>query len=602
MAQYARPSSDDSVGLWYESTGDTQTNIYVDISEETRDDNDYIYSQSNQATACQIQCSSVTDPAVHTGHVVRYTYMRTNSGKNLTLVVTLYSGATQIAQWSHVNPTTSFSLAQQTLSEAQAGNITNYADLSLHFNVTVNAGGGNQALVSWAEIEVPGGSTTEYADLTIARYGAVAGVGGASGYGSSSFNRVPAISKSGFAQAGAVASADRILELASSKRQIVRVNASFGRGALFSDGGYGQATSNMLFGRILDMSSYALGSAIASLVEDRVAQMALSGRSSAVGSVTESKSLEVDTDGNVVFLASVAFARALLVANGSSALAKAGLPIARSTAVSESAEAIARAAVLYSILRELSAEGDIGIDVSVTFGASKGASFGGVAAALSALGLTRGLAVSQEAGALVYGILSYALARGVSTSSRFTVSGSLQLALDRALTPSADAAAFADWYSNYLQGIDSSGAAVSSSNVNVALALALAVASGGSVTVTLSVGRSSAASVSATGAASVTVTLPIMLDSAIARSLTMAGSVDISARRIVGLVSSAVSSAGLSLAVLRAMEASGSETQLWVASLLRTYVVPPESRVFVVEPENRTYSVRPETRVHQVEV
>lgn len=156
MTQYSRPISDLTTGVWSPSTG---TALWSVLDESTRSDTDYISSAANQLTACQVGLSPVNTPLVDTGHIVRYTYLRTITNKNYTLVVTLYCGATSIASWTHANPSTSFTLAQQTLSEAQAANITDYTDLRLTFSVTVAAGGGGSMRVSWAEIEVPDGIT-----------------------------------------------------------------------------------------------------------------------------------------------------------------------------------------------------------------------------------------------------------------------------------------------------------------------------------------------------------------------------------------------------------------------------------------------------------
>lgn len=172
MANYARPVSPDiTTGLWYPSAG---TYLYEPIDEETRADGDYIYSQANQETLCEVTLSSLTDPESSSGHIVRYTYMRTSGSKNLTLVVRLMQSTTTIASWSHVNPPTGFTLAQQTLTSGQADAITDYTDLSLQFEVTVNAGGGNTAQVSWAEFEVPGATVVTGTAAITAKAGVTA--------------------------------------------------------------------------------------------------------------------------------------------------------------------------------------------------------------------------------------------------------------------------------------------------------------------------------------------------------------------------------------------------------------------------------------------
>ena len=170
MSQYARPSSATPQN-WYESVGLSQTNIYTAIDEEIRADGDHIYSTpdgSADTNPCVIGLSSVDDPGVHTGHVLRYTYLRSKTNKNLTLVVRLVdSSYGVIASWTHTNPSDVYTLAQQTLTETQAGNITSYSDLSVQFEVTVNQNGGGHAQVSWLELQVPGG-TTQNGEIALA--------------------------------------------------------------------------------------------------------------------------------------------------------------------------------------------------------------------------------------------------------------------------------------------------------------------------------------------------------------------------------------------------------------------------------------------------
>jgi hypothetical protein len=72
-----------------------------------------------------------------------------------------------VASWTHANPSDVFALAQNTLTETQAGNITSYTDLSLEFEVTVNQGGGGHAEVTWAELEVPSIAQTHNGEISL---------------------------------------------------------------------------------------------------------------------------------------------------------------------------------------------------------------------------------------------------------------------------------------------------------------------------------------------------------------------------------------------------------------------------------------------------
>jgi hypothetical protein len=164
MAQYARPNSDINVGGtsgWYESAGATQTNIYTAIDETSDATSDYIYSSANQLSDGTLGLSTVTDPEKSTGHILRYTYLRTVTNKNYTIEVSLYDGTSLIAgPYQHVNPPNTYSTAAQTLDSTQADAISDYSNLAIRYQVNVAAGGGGSIQSSWAELEVPDPSQT----------------------------------------------------------------------------------------------------------------------------------------------------------------------------------------------------------------------------------------------------------------------------------------------------------------------------------------------------------------------------------------------------------------------------------------------------------
>jgi hypothetical protein len=184
MAQYGRPSADTYILYWNGSSGG---NIYADIDEETRSDSDYGYSQANMTGAVYVtKLSSLSDPQSSIGHIFRYTYRRSATNKNGTLVVELRQGyaseaspGTLLRTDTYTNPGSTFTAASITLSSSEADAITDYSDLYVRFNVTVNAGGGLTLQSSWAELEVPdaqgGGTTEESASAAI--YKSVAATG-----------------------------------------------------------------------------------------------------------------------------------------------------------------------------------------------------------------------------------------------------------------------------------------------------------------------------------------------------------------------------------------------------------------------------------------
>lgn len=147
MAQYLRPNGNITQGLWYGSVN--TNNPSLDIDEVTRNDSDYAYSQANQTTLGQFSLSDVFTPSTGT-RTARYA-LRKSGNKDLTVVVRIMEGTTTIGGWTHVNPATTFTLFQQTVTAS----VTNYNNLHLELEVTVNAGGNTICEVSWFEFEIP---------------------------------------------------------------------------------------------------------------------------------------------------------------------------------------------------------------------------------------------------------------------------------------------------------------------------------------------------------------------------------------------------------------------------------------------------------------
>lgn len=123
-AQYARPTSDVSAGGWTASSG---TDLFAMIDEAVVDDADYITSST--ASICEVALGSMSDPALSTGHIVRYRISATVGG----IIVRLQEGTTTIASWTHNPAPSSLTTYAQTLSGSEADSITNYAALKLQF-------------------------------------------------------------------------------------------------------------------------------------------------------------------------------------------------------------------------------------------------------------------------------------------------------------------------------------------------------------------------------------------------------------------------------------------------------------------------------------
>lgn len=122
VVQLLRPDGDISSGAWLPSTG---SDLYAMLDETTADDGDYIYTTST--STAEVSLTNAGDPAVSTGHIIRYRAKGTG-----TLTVKLMQGTTTIA--THVPTlTTSYQTFSFTLSGAEADSITDYNNLRLQF-------------------------------------------------------------------------------------------------------------------------------------------------------------------------------------------------------------------------------------------------------------------------------------------------------------------------------------------------------------------------------------------------------------------------------------------------------------------------------------
>jgi hypothetical protein len=105
--QRVRPTADVADGNWLNEAG-SNTNLYASIDEVTASDSDYIQSGASPASAdiVQVRFGALTDPAVGTGHVVRYRYLKDQTGGdtiNLTVTLRQADGTTSVASQGHTN-------------------------------------------------------------------------------------------------------------------------------------------------------------------------------------------------------------------------------------------------------------------------------------------------------------------------------------------------------------------------------------------------------------------------------------------------------------------------------------------------------------------
>lgn len=125
--QLLAPIADLSVSGWTPSSG---TDLYAMLDEGTASDADYIVSST--ASSCEMRVATGTDPAVSTGHILRYRLLDGTGA----VAVALKQGSTTIASWG---PHTLTGVAQdfeQTLSGGEADSITDYSDLRVVFTAS----------------------------------------------------------------------------------------------------------------------------------------------------------------------------------------------------------------------------------------------------------------------------------------------------------------------------------------------------------------------------------------------------------------------------------------------------------------------------------
>lgn len=144
MTQVARPSQDMAIGTWTEDDGVTTTTLYDQVDEAVRDDLDFVQSAlAPSADKLVFKLSAISDPGVHSGHVLAYVIGKNETdGEQIDHVVKLTEGyqagvtdGTVIAQWTHTN-VDALTLYEQTLSAGQAAAIVDYGDLYLIDEVT----------------------------------------------------------------------------------------------------------------------------------------------------------------------------------------------------------------------------------------------------------------------------------------------------------------------------------------------------------------------------------------------------------------------------------------------------------------------------------
>lgn len=130
----ARPLSTVSAGAWTDQASGT-TDMHSPLADE--DNATYIQSELNPSSSvCEVLLETLSDPGTNAAHQVIYRYAKDGTPQ-INLTVQLRQGAsTVIAAQTITNVSSSITDGALALTEAEAGNITDYSDLRLRFIAT----------------------------------------------------------------------------------------------------------------------------------------------------------------------------------------------------------------------------------------------------------------------------------------------------------------------------------------------------------------------------------------------------------------------------------------------------------------------------------
>jgi len=169
MAQYALPTANEETTNWTEGAGDADADWYDELDEgfgagrgsgSGPDDASTSWQSPSNPTNEAIKCklSAVTDPVVHTGHIVRTRNKKSNiigQAINVTVELRKASDNTLIRSETWTNIGAAWATRGFTLSEAEAATITDYSDLEIGVIANSGAGANRELNESAFELEVP---------------------------------------------------------------------------------------------------------------------------------------------------------------------------------------------------------------------------------------------------------------------------------------------------------------------------------------------------------------------------------------------------------------------------------------------------------------
>jgi len=162
MAQIVKPITTESNGDgWYNNDETTTLHTYVDEFIATADDDTTFIKVNNGffepiTFECQLKFDTLTDPSIHTGHIIRVRSKRTILSDQ-TITVNFYQGNSTLIKSSNITATSSYANSTITLSEAEAANITDYTDVRIGLSYD-HDGVTSSPRVTTVEFEVPDAS------------------------------------------------------------------------------------------------------------------------------------------------------------------------------------------------------------------------------------------------------------------------------------------------------------------------------------------------------------------------------------------------------------------------------------------------------------
>jgi hypothetical protein len=161
VAQLLRPVADTLTTSWLTNAG-ASANLWATLDEEPPDDTDFATQQNGgNNNALEVRFAApVSTPLIRRGHVVAYRYRKHLAAGNIrNMQVQLRQGATVIATGTlHTDIGVAWVPGAFTLTPAEAGAITDYADLRLRVMPTGATNGTTarrQAQISHAVLRLP---------------------------------------------------------------------------------------------------------------------------------------------------------------------------------------------------------------------------------------------------------------------------------------------------------------------------------------------------------------------------------------------------------------------------------------------------------------